>query len=286
MISVELLNDKIRLLKEWFWKPSDVLGVMARDKHVTSLESLVVIICNLLNQSRWYLLNCWLRFIIRNYFSKWSCRGRGADVALSNISIFNRPDIEATWEHVRDSLKTGWDETQGYSCSPIIAEDTRWSPALLAPIWPIKCHGSTCWNVYADAERDREHSYNPTFKMVKIVLAGGAGSKLWIVWRVWKLGADAIVDVGREVLEALLAEGKHEIKVFSRKVSPSESGRSFFVPNNCWYSNRKFQTYPRKELQSTLWIIQTKQHLWMHSRESIRFSRSSLHLMIPIINLK
>ncbi|TGO47019.1 hypothetical protein BCON_0297g00140 [Botryotinia convoluta] len=38
--------------------------------------------------------------------------------------------------------------------------------------------------------------------MVKIVLAGGAGN------------------VGREILEALLAEGKHEIKVFSRKDVP------------------------------------------------------------------
>ncbi|TGO50791.1 hypothetical protein BOTNAR_0379g00030 [Botryotinia narcissicola] len=38
--------------------------------------------------------------------------------------------------------------------------------------------------------------------MVKIVLAGGAGN------------------VGREVLEALLVEGKHKIKVFSRKEVP------------------------------------------------------------------
>ncbi|KAK6603050.1 NmrA-like family protein [Botrytis cinerea] len=47
--------------------------------------------------------------------------------------------------------------------------------------------------------------------MVKIVLAGGAGN------------------VGREVLEALLAEGKHEIKVFSRKEVPDLSSEGVTV---------------------------------------------------------
>ncbi|KAM0148892.1 hypothetical protein ACHAPG_009754 [Botrytis cinerea] len=59
--------------------------------------------------------------------------------------------------------------------------------------------------------RDCEHSHNPTFRMVKIVLAGGAGN------------------VGREVLEALLAEGKHEIRVFSRKEVPDLSSEGVTV---------------------------------------------------------
>ncbi|KAF7952683.1 hypothetical protein EAE96_005914 [Botrytis aclada] len=47
--------------------------------------------------------------------------------------------------------------------------------------------------------------------MVKIVLAGGAGN------------------VGREVLEALLASGKHEIKVFSRKEVPDLASQGVTV---------------------------------------------------------
>ncbi|KAF7931984.1 uncharacterized protein EAE97_009005 [Botrytis byssoidea] len=47
--------------------------------------------------------------------------------------------------------------------------------------------------------------------MVKIVLAGGAGN------------------VGREVLEALLVEGKHKIKVFSRKEVPDLASQEVTV---------------------------------------------------------
>ncbi|KAF7881486.1 hypothetical protein EAF00_011855 [Botryotinia globosa] len=59
--------------------------------------------------------------------------------------------------------------------------------------------------------------------MVEILLAGGAGSKLWI------LRTDASVNVGREVLETLLAEGKHEIKVFSRKEIPGLASQGITV---------------------------------------------------------
>ena len=60
--------------------------------------------------------------------------------------------------------------------------------------------------------------------MVKIAIAGGSGSKLalppWTALGACDL-ADTPTDVALEVIDALVATGKHEILLLSRKVRSS-----------------------------------------------------------------
>jgi hypothetical protein len=56
-------------------------------------------------------------------------------------------------------------------------------------------------------------------KMVKIAIAGGAGSAFRRTQSSTKLSADVFIDVGQEIIDALLATGKHEITILTRRVS-------------------------------------------------------------------